>query len=450
MYHASGVFTMRFPYGPAALSMLVLSILSAVWLAFNPIPPKKATLVMWTFAKTHYDAYKQAIPSFEAKHPSVKVDLQLVSWQAVTSRLQAAFLSDLDVPDLVEVEISAAGSFFRGPLKDVGFRDLTDRIKQSGLYDRMVQARFAPYTSRGRIFGLPHDVHPVMIAYRRDIFDQLGIDVSKIQTWDDFIAVGRKVTIPGKRYMLELPDSESSRFEPLLYQRGGGLFDPQGNCIMDNEIAVQTMLFYVPLVAGPNRIASDLGGGQIFTRAVEDGYFLCMITPDWRSKTIEVDVPKMRGKMALMPLPAVYPGGRRTSTWGGTMIGITKHCKYPDLAWELALHLYLNKDDLAQRFRDTNILPPAKDAWDHPAYDEPRPYWSNQPLGRLYAQLAPDVPFQYTSPFIGTAKGKLSEALVACVQYYKQNGDKGFEEFVRRRLKQSADEVRRLMRRNPY
>ncbi|MCS6831829.1 MAG: extracellular solute-binding protein, partial [bacterium] len=240
---------MRFPYGPAALSMLILSVLSGIWLALNPVPPKQATLVMWTFAKTHYDAYKQAIPSFEAKHPGVKVDLQLVSWQAVTSRLQAAFLSDLDVPDLVEVEISAAGSFFRGPLKDIGFRDLTDRIKQSGLYDRMVQARFAPYTSRGRIFGLPHDVHPVMIAYRRDLFEQLGIDPNEIETWDDFIRIGRKVTIPGKRYMLELPDSEASRFEPLLYQRGGGLFDPQGNCIMDNEIAVQTMMFYVPLVA---------------------------------------------------------------------------------------------------------------------------------------------------------------------------------------------------------
>ncbi|MER3473509.1 MAG: hypothetical protein C4335_05630 [Armatimonadota bacterium] len=441
---------MRFPYGPAALSMLVLSILSGLWLAFHPAKRPQATLVMWTFAKTHYDAYKQAIPTFEAKHPGVKVDLQLVSWQAVTSRLQAAFLSDLDVPDLVEVEISAAGSFFRGPLKDVGFLDLTDRIKQSGLYDRMVKARFAPYTSRGRIFGLPHDVHPVMLAYRRDLFEKLGINPNEIQTWDDFIRIGRKITIPGQRYMLELPDSESSRFDPLLFQRDGGYFDPQGNCIMDNEIAVQTMLFYVPLVAGPNRIASDLGGGQIFTKAVEDGYFLCMIAPDWRSKTIEVDVPKMRGKMALMPLPAVYPGGRRTSTWGGTMIGITKHCKKPDLAWELALHLYLNKEDLAQRFRDTNILPALKEAWNHPAYNEPRPYWSNQPLGKLYAELAPHVPFQYTSPFIATAKAKMSEALVSCVQYYKTYGDKGFEAFVRKRLKQSADEVRRLMRRNPY
>src|SRR5919202_1010016 len=189
-----------FPFGQAAFSMLVLAVLSGGWLAVHPPPAKRATLTFWTFANTHYDAYKQAIPSFEAAHPGVTVDLQLVSGDAVTTRLQAAFWADLDVPDLVECEISRAGSFFRGPLKDIGFLDLTDRIHRSGLWDRMVQARFAPYTHRGRIFGLPHDVHPVQLAYRRDIFEREGVDVSKIETWDDFIAVGRKLTQPGVRY----------------------------------------------------------------------------------------------------------------------------------------------------------------------------------------------------------------------------------------------------------
>jgi arabinosaccharide transport system substrate-binding protein len=332
----------------------------------------------------------------------------------------------------------------------VGFVDLTDRIHQTGLWDKMVQARFAPYTSRGRIFGLPHDVHPVMLAYRRDIFEKEGVDVDKIQTWDDFIKIGRKLTIPNKRYMIEFPDSDASRLETCLFQRGGGYFDPQGDCIFDNEAAVQTMLWYVPLVAGPQKIGSDLGGGQIFTKAVEDGYFLSMICPDWRTKSFEMDVPRMAGKMALMPLPSVRPGSPRTTTWGGTMIGITKHCKEPDLAWEFALHLYLNKRDLAERFRGTNILPPLREAWNEPAFNERRPYWSDQPLGALYAKLAPQVPFQYTSPYIATAKAKLGEALVACVQQYKNQGDAGFEAFVRARLKQSAGEVRALIQRNPY
>jgi arabinosaccharide transport system substrate-binding protein len=439
-----------FPYGKAAFSMLVLALLSGAWLAAEPSSPKTATLAFWTFANTHYDAYKEAIPAFEKANPGVSVDLQLVAGSAVTTRLQAAFWADLDVPDLVEAEISAAGAFFRGPLKDVGFVDLTDRIRRDGLWDGMVQARFAPYTSRGRIFGLPHDVHPVQIAYRRDVFEKEGIDARQIQTWDDFVRVGRRLTIPNQRYMVEFSDSGASQLETCLFQRDGGYFDARGECIMDNPIAVETMRWYVPLVAGPEKIGNNLGTGQILTKAVEDGYFLCLVMPDWRSKGIEKDIPRMRGKMALMPLPAVRPGGRRTSTWGGTMLGITRRCKNPDLAWKLARHFYLDKPELAERFRDTNIIPALRAAWNQPTFREPRPYWSGQPLGDLYARLASQVPYQYTSPLIVTAKAKMGEALVACVQYYNARGDSGFDEYVKRRLHQSAEEVRAMIRRNPY
>src|SRR5207249_17455 len=172
-----------FPFGHAAFSMLVLALLSGAWLAANPPAPKHTTLSYWTFARTHYLAYQQAVPSFEVAQPGVKVDLQLVAAAAVTTRLQAAFWADLDVPDLVEVEISRAGSFFRGPLKDVGFRDLTDKIHRSGLWDGIAQARVAPYTRRGHIFGLPRDVHPVQLPYRRHIIDNEGLDVRTIRTW---------------------------------------------------------------------------------------------------------------------------------------------------------------------------------------------------------------------------------------------------------------------------
>lgn len=443
-------FPFNFPFGAAAGCILVLAVLSGGWLALHPTPRKSSTLTFWTFAPTHYDAYKQAVPSFEKAHPGVTVDVQLVSNQAVTSRLQAALWSDLDVPDLVEVPIDFAGTFFRGKLENVGFADLTDRIQQAGLSKAMVAARFAPYTSRGRIFGLPHDVHPVMLAYRRDIFQKEGIDAAKIKTWGDFIRIGRRLTIPNQRYMIELFDTRDAHLASCLFQRGGGYFTPSGDCILDNETAVQTMLWYVPLLAGKNRIANSLGAGQILTKAVEDGYFVCLIAPDWRTKTFEMTIPRVAGKMALMPLPAVEVGGRQTSTWGGTMLGITKNGKSQDLAWQFALHLYLDKKELGERFRGTNIIPALREAWEQPAFHEPRPYWNNQPIGALYAKLAPQAPFQYTSPYITTAKAKLGEALVACLQFYKANGDAGFEEFTRARLKQSADQVRALIRRNPY
>ena len=132
------------------------------------------------------------------------------------------------------------------------------------------------------------------------------------------------------------------------------------------------------------------------------------------------------------------------------MLGITKKCKNKDLAWKFAKFLYLNEKDLARRFAGTNILPPVRAAWKEPAFDKPNPYWSGQKLGRIYANLAPEVPAQYTHPFIGLAKSKFEQALNDCVKRYEAEGDKDFDAFVRQSLKKRADEARRQIARNPY
>lgn len=442
-----------FPYGKAAFCLFLLGVVAGAWLLFNPPQKKKATLTFWTFAKPHYEAYQKALPAFEKEHPGVTVDLQLVSGTGLPQRLRAAFQADLDVPDMVEIEISAAGTFFRGPVDHVGFMDLTDRLKREGLDKRIIAARFAPYTNRGRIFGLPHDVHPVMLAYNRELFAKNGLDPSQLKTWDQFIAAGKKVLIPGKQYLIEMSDSGGSQIEMCLFQRDGGYFDPDGKVIFDSDVAAETMKWYVPLVAqnSKDKIAGSLSSsfGQVMTQALEDGYFLTVVTPDWRSKNHQLDVGKLKGKMGLMPLPAVTAGGRPTSTWGGTMLGIARKSKHPDLAWEFAKHLYLNDKDLANRFADTNILPPVPSAWKEPAFDQPFEYYAGQKIGRDYANLAPQVPFQYTSPYIDLAKAKFTEAMISCIQYYNANGDKGFDAFIRQTLRDKADEVRKQMARNP-
>ncbi|NIA13037.1 MAG: extracellular solute-binding protein [Nitrospiraceae bacterium] len=450
----------RLPFGPAPTLLIVVCVLTAAWLALAPgpdVPPDGVTrLHVLTFAQTHYDAYKVIIPEFEASHPGVHVKLELGDERAVTSRLQSAFWAGTKTPDLVEVEIGAVGMFFRGPLDEIGFTDLTDRVHETGLYDRIVQSRFAPWSSRGRIFGLPHDVHPVMLAYRRDLFEKEGVDPADLDTWDKFVAAGRRMTrdMDGDgivdQYMIELSDSAHGDLEPLLFQRGGGYFDADGALTMDNAIAVETLAWYVPLVVGPGQIANSLGAGQILTQAMEDGFFLCLLCPDWRSAVIENDMPRLSGKMGLMPLPRAEPGGRGTSTWGGTMVGIPKQSPHPDLAWELALYLYYAPEPFEERFRNTNILPPTRDAWDLPAISEPRAYWGGQRIGDMFVSIADETPPQYTSPYTPLAKTKLGEAVLQCVDYYKHNGEEGFRDFVAQTLKEKADDIRALLERNPF
>src|SRR5688572_8238986 len=162
----------RFPYGKAPLVLLLIAILSSVAFAATRGSKRPADLVLATFASTHVKAYRDALPEFEKKY-GVNVEIQQVDFQSLEARLQSAIVANTEVPDLVEISEGTLGFFTRGPTRDFGFMDLTDLVKREGLDHRVVETRYAPWTTRGRTYALPHDVHPVMLAYRRDLVEEL-------------------------------------------------------------------------------------------------------------------------------------------------------------------------------------------------------------------------------------------------------------------------------------
>ncbi len=450
---------MNFPYGQAPLAILILALLAGAGVAYDELMRQaepQPDLVFATFAKEHADAYVPIIAQFEREH-DVRIRLQVVEQRALQSRLQSAMQVGAEVPDMVELLYDTLGVFVKGPLEEVRFIDLTDRVHDSGLFENVVTSRFGKWSNRGRVFALPHDVHPVMLAYRRDLVEQLGIDVSELKTWEDFARVGREVVtrdltgdgVPD-RYMIDLPNEGGDALRLLLLQRGGQMFDESGDVAFDSETTVEVFLWYVKQIQGPDKIAFDAGWGQNLARVMLDGLCVFYLCPDWRTRQFQMDVPQLAGKMALMPLPAWREGGVRTSTWGGTGLAITKQTKNPDLAWELAMHLYFNPKEQGRRFEQTQILSPLRTAWDEPAFDERNEYFSGMRIGRAYAELAPQVPEEQSSAYMALAVNKLSEAFANVSLYYRQNGEVGLGDYARAELKRVADRVREVMARNVF
>jgi arabinosaccharide transport system substrate-binding protein len=446
-----------FPYGKAPLFILLLAVITGLahWGANYERSAARPDIIFAIFARNHELAYRPVIPDFEKAH-GVRIQMQRMDSRALQNRLQSALLTGAAVPDMVELVNPSMGYFTRGPLEDVGFEDLTDRLHAEGLYDRLVQSRFSLWSSRGRIFGLPHDVHPVMLCYRRDIVAQLGVDVNRIRTWDDFARMGRTVTkdldgdgVPD-RYALELSATSDQQLSVLARQRGTGLFDADGRVIFDNEKMADTIVWCVHQAIGPDRIGYDPGWGQSFAKAMSEGLVLFYICPDWRTRQFMMDVPNLKGKLALMALPAWEEGGCRTSCWGGTGLVITKACKNQDLAWQFAKFLYLDRKELGRRFLDSNIIPPLKDAWDLPELNRPSEFFCGQRIGRLYAEIAPQTPPEYASPYTTLAQAKLIEAYLNAGEYYRTRGDKGLEDFTMKELARCANYVREVMNRNVF
>lgn len=410
---------------PGAWVILVLAVLSTALILILP-GRQEATIEMWTFTRAHAVMYEPEIERWNEEHAEAGADahILILNAPALQQRMLAGFLADTPVADLIEAERKIAGQAFAGPLDQVGFVDLTDWLRDEGLLDDINPPSFGPWTSRGRIFGLPHDVHPVMLCYRADIVEAAGIDVSLIETWSDFERImaplmeDRDGDGEADHRLLALQEGYGDQIELLTLQAGGRYFDEQGVPSINSPEIARVLAQITMWCTGPDPIAAhapdfQAAGNQVKKR----GEVVAWFAPDWMCYLIRSEIPELHGKLKLMPLPAWDPGGRRTSVWGGTMLGISRSSPDREQALALAQRLYLSEELAETLYRTGDIITPIRSHWDNPMYDEPDPFYSGQRKGRMYIDLAPEVPSRTNSPYFSIAVLRVQDASIQLAEW---------------------------------
>lgn len=459
---------MSFPLGKPILVMLAAAVASGAAVLLRPAPPA-ADQRVWTFAEPHARTYRALAPRYETlTGRSVRIDL--VSNLALNMRLTSLLSSEIArnppyageiSPYVVEIEIASIARYFRPPVDEVGFLPLNGRLTHSGyreishlnapgrpgwsarlvsdgrIYthdvsrwnynpnrtapdawiDRIVRSRFAPWTKAGTIFGVPHDVHPVTLTYRHDLFSQAGIDLAQAKTWPDFQSkclqfqsYWRAHGRPHRRAM-ELALVSAENVIVMLLQRHVNVIDQYDRLHLTDPRVAPTIAFYAQLVAGPRAIGVESSGGRgMWAGDIVAGNTCAFITPDWKVSDLKSFAPSLAGKLRMMPLPVFEDADARTSTWGGTMAGIPRNCSNPDEAWRLLEFLYLSDEAMQVRRTYSDILPPLPEQFDRPEYHRPDPYFGGQSIDELYATLATEIPERYVSPL--TVAGQIAVGIV--------------------------------------
>lgn len=406
--------------------ILFIALLSSAAVALRPSRDQPG-LTFWTFAKPHADMYRPIIAEWNRSNDTT-VNMRLLSLAAVEHRMLAGFFAGVETADLIEVERSITGRAFTGPLDSIGFADLTDRMRSEGLFDIINPPSLGPWTTRGRVFGIPHDVHPVMLGYRADLIEAAGIDVSRIETWADFAREMRPLMTGASgdgrpaSYPLAFWPTDLDKVELLLLQAGGSLFNEQGEAVIATPLNAAILAELISWCVGPDRIAAEVTDFTASGNALKlDGYAACYFMPDWMCDVWGKELPGLSGRMRLMPLPAWEPGGLRTSVWGGTMLAIPKTAPDFEACWTFARHLYLSDELARELYRVGGIITPITSHWGDPIFDEPDPYFGGQPKGRMYIDLAPHIPERSTSPYTRRAIERVADAGLRLLTYANAN-----------------------------
>lgn len=411
--------------GPVLPAMLLISLVTAAAIVARPPPPALPARV-WVFSDAHAATFREA-----ARVQNLDVQVEQLSYRALELRLLSMSLSPEVGGEMLEVaaiEIGSIGKFLRPPTADVGLLPLNHHIRTSPAAQSILPSRLALAAKDGVVFGIPDDVHPVAIAYRADLFDSVGVDLSAADTWTEFhslcLVAQERWRAAGnpERVALELPRNTPEWLLVMLMQRGINPLDQNNRVHLHEDAIADTLLFYASLIAGNGRISQPPGPGTFNHRDIAAGRVAAWFCPDWRPAYLRKYVPELAGKIRLMPLPRFSATDAPTATWGGTVLVIPRNVRDPDAAWHRLEALALSDAAIRARMAHTDVLPPLTSAW--PAIRAAAgadSYFRDPVPSLLYLDLAEAVPPRVVTAFTPLMQVELAEVMSQTVDDVASN-----------------------------
>ena len=226
----------------------------------------------------------------------IKVNVKLVAADAILGAVVAG-----NGPDVVLSVDSwfAANYAMRHAVEDLtqfeDFGEVTSVFYPSAL----TSMSYDDGTGMG-VFGLPEtQLYPVLF-YRKDIMEQLNLDVP--ETWDELI--GMLPTIQGNNMSVGIPypdivNVDTSVLNSLIYQNGGRIYDDDAKrTLIDSEAAVKAFKFYTGLF-------NDYGLPTVFdfVSRFRSGEMPLGVASYNTFNTLSVSAPEIRGLWDFTLLP---------------------------------------------------------------------------------------------------------------------------------------------------
>lgn len=356
-------------------------------------------LTFWTFVQDHADYWVAQAGHWNEANPDRPIEVvpTVYPWADMHDKLLLALQSGTGAPDMVDIEIGRFGPFLKG---DVHLIDVTDLAENAPV--NLVQSRMI-YQKDGKVYGFDYHVGTFVMHYNREVMEAAGVDIDSIKTWDDYIAAGKQVIEATDGEVMMAPYETIGCFplRALMLMNGGGVYDVDGNVIVDSPQNVEALQFAADLkdVEGIVGIApaGDLHA-QEFYQAMNEGQFASVWMPQWYMTRFTNFMPDLEGKVAVRPMP-VWEGkeGTFASTMGGgTATTITD--QIPDDELQLAKDFLafgkLTYDAGIRIWTELGFDPIVTDVYDDPALTEPLPYFSNEDvfssIKAMQANLAPE------------------------------------------------------------
>ncbi len=210
------------------------------------------------------------------------------------------------------------------------FPDLPDVMKE------FTESSMLPYKFQGGIYGLPEQQQFLMMFYRKDILDELG--VKPPDTWEELYAAIPEVQKANMDISVPVvvnndPWGAMETYSTFLYQEGGILYEGDGiSSALDTEEAIEAFKNWTELYVN-YKFPLEFDVMNRF----RTGEMPIAINEYWLYNNLQVFAPELRGLWEMAPLPGVMRDNGvidRSTTSGGYGVMMLEAAKNKDASWE--------------------------------------------------------------------------------------------------------------------
>jgi len=262
----------------------------------------------------------------------ISVNVELVQMQTLLPATLAGQGPDVAMQVGTDIPVNFA---MRNAVQDLsgfaGFDEVAKRFRDSAL---------VPYRYEGGMFALPETQQFNMMFYRKDIFDELGLEVPR--TWEDVYDL---LAVLNKKHMdFGLPLTltpmypgenipPNSLFTALLYQHGGQFYrDDDKRSDLDSRTGIEAFKQWTEFYTD-YKLPKEFD----FANRFRTGEMPIGIADYTMYNTLSVFAPEINGLWAFVPMPAtVREDGMldRTVPSGGNGVVMMRQAKDKEAAWE--------------------------------------------------------------------------------------------------------------------
>jgi len=374
-------------------------------------------LSLWISSQQDRTYYESMAGLYREKvDKNFEIKVEAFGFRELPDKFAAAMKTGEGLPDLIQLDEVFFGMYLHSKPP---FLDLTEKIAKLKLEESIVKNRLSLFSYADKTYGLPQSVSAMMLYYRKDLFEEKGIDVKDLATWDGVKKVGQEL-IKNDQALMGL---DPFYFEALLRQRGSDLFGPKGEIIPNEALAADTLKFLAELASAGIAVMPDRGSifdPVFFSGDVENGEVLCVLGADWYGlDMIQQFCSHMSGQWGLLPLPVWSQDDvkRPTSTFSGQGLLIPEKSTQPDAAWKFMEYVITDREANVQRFLQGNSYPAYRPAWTDTRLIQPESYFAPESMGILVQSMSEWIPPVVMHPKRPQAVFMIRESIFSSVMY---------------------------------